>query len=488
MRGGWWLALLSMAVCFGMLLGGVGEQVPISDSRWMFYGPDTDAYYGGNLSWVTPVYPWLLKGMCSLFGHYHRFPLALVQILLWGLAVVAMWRIAVPLAGRWGIAVTAFFALWPPLTVWTLAVYVEPVAICMMVYTALCLYMALRRGGGVSRKWMWLFILCELLLILTRPAFAYVPIATLLTGLPSLWPRVSRRIGRSLLVSGLCGLLFVGGYTAMVYWRTGVVTPSVIGVANRYFMARRAGVINPAFNPDSAQRALIEECLAGDKQLSSLRRQPYRAWREFTMMASMSAPGAEPKPRLDRQASESRRRVPMASLEEMVGRSIAAQQERYWRSVAEAARYDLYAEPLISAGNGWPSRRAAHPLQHWGGRLQLSLGLTLGAGLLWLILLTLAIPVVPLMGPSVRQSSSRLSSRPVLIRAAAAVARRAAARWFPLWLALCCLGNMATIFLGAPYDHSRLFIESVPLLLLLTAIALHALSRRTRPGMAPASK
>lgn len=477
-----------MAVCFGMLLAGVGEQVPISDSRWMFYGPDTDAYYKGHPSWVTPLYPWILHVMCALFGPHHRFPLALVQILLWGVAVIAMWRMAVPLAGRWGIAVTAFFALWPPLIVWTLAIYVEPVAICLMVYTSFCLYMALDRGEGPSRKWLCLFILCELGLILTRPAFAYVSIATLITGLAMLWPREARRAARQLLLTALCGLLFVGGYTAMVYWRTGAVTPSCVSVANRYFMARRAGVIDPALNPDRAQRAFMEQCLAADRQLTSSQPRSGNPWREFSVMSLMYYGGVEPQSLSVSGASGRVGGQPIASLDKMVSRSIAAQPDRYWLSVAGAARDGLCSEPLISGGNSWPWPRTAHPLQHWGGRLQLSLGLTLGTGLLWVLIISLAIVVVPFIRPAGHTYSSSLRLRSPLLRAAAAVARRVAARWFPLWLALCCLGNMATIFLGAPYDHSRLFIESIPPFLLLTAIALHALSRRIRPGMVPASK
>ncbi|MCM1336750.1 MAG: glycosyltransferase family 39 protein [Candidatus Amulumruptor caecigallinarius] len=454
MRGGWWLALASVAMGIALLLNGAGEQVQLSSVRWMYYGPDTETYYLGRVSWVTPVYPLLLKGLVAMFGHGHLFALALVQILLWGLAVAAMWRMGMPLAGRWGMAATDFFALWPPLTVWTLAVYVEPVAICTMVYTALCLYMAMSHRGGSSRRWMWLFILCELGLILTRPAFAYVPIATLLTGVLAPGAAKCRRNGRQLIVAGLCGLLFAGTYTSIVYWRTGVMTPTCISVTNRYFMARRAGVIDPELNPDSAQRVHFRECLELDVHVTSLRRQPYRAWGEVTEMLGL-APAASRQGALSQSDSrDSGGRHPIECLDEMVSRSIAAHPGRYWRSVAESACLDLYAEPLVSAGNGWPSRRAAHPLQHWGGRVQMSLGLTLGAGVLWLVLLTVAIFIVPGRGNGLTD--------------------RIGARRFPLWLALCCLGNVGTIFLGAPYDHSRLFVESIPLLLLLSAIALHS--------------
>lgn len=391
-------------------------------SRWypgqMYAGPDAESYYSDAWFIRPPLYPAILH-FGQLTGQWETFTIPFVQSVIWSMATAAFCYVSRNLCGKSWWIFTAIFGLFPPLNVWCMGVFSESVAISLCV---ICVWSVVIAYVKRNLRYLYLSVIFILLLLLTRPAFIYFVAATILFALLILWRKRKDKwmaaFGRGLLGVSLAGVALIFAMSYAVHSQTGVFTPSTIGVNNTYYMARCAGVIDPTIFKSAELREYYTRRVEEYPNLDN-----FDIW--FYEVVYFCQKRAYDE--VDIVVKESIKRNKLKYLQYL------------WHTEQKA-----FVRPFICGGQDDGDFGPTPQFQRMFGYIQQALWINLGTTMLFVVSLGLYLLL----------SRRRLPMRPLA-----------------LWFVLLCVVHMGVVILGAPYDHSRLFIESVPVVLLLIGYA-----------------
>ncbi len=227
---------------------------------WAFYMPDTNSYIFDGFTLRPPFYPLFLRacGFSTDMTEPTMIAVSLVPIIVHVLSVAAFTRMAIGVGGIWGLCVALVYALFPSLGILPLEMGTESFSMSFVVITTYLFYCMLYEPS----YGLWIaFTLMILLLQSIKPAFLFVPVCVAVIGIGMMLMPVDphrRILSRRLLVSAAVCVAYILVYSAGVYYKWGVFTPSTVSLRNDYYEARLAGVLDPKCSPDADLAAVID--------------------------------------------------------------------------------------------------------------------------------------------------------------------------------------------------------------------------------------
>ena len=207
----------------------------------------------------TPVYPVFLGLVQSVFsGKAVLWAVVILQTLVFACSIHCFYRLASSLVDseRWAFYLTLFYALFPGINSWNLALLTESLSVSMMVFM---LYSAMRVVQDKSLRWVLVLVLWVLLLTFIRPSFLYVLPVVGVMALVMMRQKGYRRLA----AWALAGMVAVGALLLSYCWlfnqQHGIFSPSRVGVVNQYFIARQYGIMDPkAINDKDFREYMIQ--------------------------------------------------------------------------------------------------------------------------------------------------------------------------------------------------------------------------------------
>lgn len=284
-------------------------------------------------------------------------------------------------------------------------------------------------------RWLWIaFSLMILIMLFIKPAFLFVPVGVLVVSL-AVW--VLFRVGRErtfafrLLISAVVGIVYILVYSAGVYYKWGVFTPSTVSLRNDYYEARLARVLDPSCSPDADLAAAIDTYITSRPVIEDID--------SPTWIESIDLTNDYDNAALKATINESRERHADA-----------------WHKYFKQKIYRGLSESLIYPGADRGSF-AVYDFRDTVGRFLIGSGVTW-----WIPAIVAAIFIVALLymyGCCLNRRLRKMVLRADDIRI-----------WcFTAFLTLLLSGNILVVVFGAPYDFSRLLLPSLPVFFLLVA-------------------
>lgn len=396
---------------------------------WAFYMPDTQSYVFDGFTIRQPLYPMFLRacGISTAMVVPSMITVSLVPALLYALSAAAFTRMATGLARWWGLAVALIYALFPSLSIMTLEMGTESISMSLVVIIT---YMFWRMLSDDS-WWIWVgFLILQLMLLAIRPAFMFIPVAVCIMS-AAVWLLPLHKSGLQWLKMLSCRLFLTVGvsviyiliYSAGVYCKWGVFTPSTVSLRNDYYDSRVSGVLDGRYATDAALKSEIADIVSHPYDSDSVG----LIWLESVMLTN----GYD-----------------LADIRSTIIRSKDANPEK-WHSYMWHKTVNGLSESLIYPGTD-KGNHAVYGFRNTIGRFLVGIGVT------WWIPLIFAI--ISLVLSAIWLIRARHSSWN----------RRNVSTWLiSFFLSLMILGNISVVIIGAPYDYSRLLVPIFPIFLLL---------------------
>lgn len=224
-----------------------------------------DVFLRGEIDkWRTPVYPFFLGILKTIFGegHYLLVAVAIQHIVfLFSVRYLYLLLSSVICSRRVAFWLTAFYALYPCVQTYNCFIQTETFAISGIIFFLYSVIILSRTGKTfyIISSLSWL-----LLLVFHRPASIYLPpILFVGFGLFLLKRDVKHR---KIAIYEMAGGLIVGVllvvYSFNFKFCYGVFTPTGVGIINKYITARMAGAIDPTIICDPEMRNYMDRCFA----------------------------------------------------------------------------------------------------------------------------------------------------------------------------------------------------------------------------------
>lgn len=213
--------------------------------------------------WRTPVYPFFLGVLNTLFGDAHYLLIAvIIQHIVFLISVRYLYLLAKDVIKSEIIPffLTAFYALYPCVQTYNCFVQTETFAVVgtiFFLFSAFRLYKDEKKKHGIA-TFFWL-----LFLVFLRPSSIYlIPIMILFWS----WVYIKNRIiVNPSLWFGFVGCILVGivlsVYVVGFKRSYGLLTPSGIGIINKYCIARQACIIEPMVSSDVYRENNFKGCV-----------------------------------------------------------------------------------------------------------------------------------------------------------------------------------------------------------------------------------
>ena len=420
----WMVAAVCLAECIAFMLFHHNAT-----GWWAFYMPDTQSYVFDGFTIRQPLYPMFLRacGISTEMVIPSLIAVSLIPALIYAVSAAAFTRMATWSSCWWGLFVALFYALFPSLSIMALEMGTESLSMSLVVIMAYLFWRLLSDDSW----WIWIgFVIVELMLLAIRPAFMFVPVGiAILAVMVWLLPLGRdergwrRKVSCRLFVAVGVAAVYVLGYSAGVYYKWGVFTPSTISLRNEYYESRVSGVIDGRYAHDKALASTINEIVSQAPDLDHVG----TIWDEGIMLTN---------------------EYDLADIRSTIVLSRQAHPD-IWCAYMCQKTLDGLSEPLIYPGTD-KGANAVYGFRDSIGRFLVSIGVT------WWLPLMLAIIWLSVAAARLIRARHTAWTGPQ------------SRRWlFPVFLSLMILGNIAVVTLGAPYDFSRLLAPILPLFLLL---------------------
>lgn len=389
-----------------------------------FMGYDTASYIMAGDHWLsghidsvrTPVYPLLLKLTgATLDSTASLWAIVLLQLAVFLLSIVFFRRLA---RRVWDNDAAVFvaglaYATVPTITLWTAIALTESLTLSVVVFLLYALVRAVdgRSVGQAVLTGAWL-----VMLVMLRPAMAYLVVAVAMVWVLLLFKsRDLRRVAVAGLAAALTTVLVTVGYMCWFKHTYGLFTMSEVGTCNLYHTLRINNEMDTALIADRPLRAEVSQCIqttvVDDEQfdIQDLFIEYFYLSEEFGFVRLNTACQA------------------------VVANDPWCLPRCWWRHCKEA-----WQEPLVAVQSYEPwTVRHREAISRW----------VPCAGWLYAFVLVFAVVLV------------------------CRIIKRHRVPWLATLLTLITLGNMAAVIIGAQDDWSRLMVPSMPVVILMAAIA-----------------
>jgi len=259
----------------------------------VYMGGDSHSYFdafqvlcSGQLDvYRTPVYPLVVGAFDSLFGPIqfqsdmiferhtvagtgdYIFYIVLLQDIVLVLALCCFLKMMRGLmrSGTCALALTVALELVLLLTARITSidtVETECFALSWLIFYLYCLWRWVD-----AHSWRWGLAACvwSLLLLFLRPSLFFVTLMTLVVAAAMVWRRSSRGHWLTLACT-VASLLLMVAYCLQIKAQTGLFTPSVVSVINRYLDLKISGILDGLQLTDATQQQLLDLSTADKAQ------------------------------------------------------------------------------------------------------------------------------------------------------------------------------------------------------------------------------
>lgn len=193
--------------------------------------------------WRTPIYPFFIGISRLCFGSYYLLAGTVIQHIVFLISIWYFYKLTSSVINSERIVLlsTTFYALYPCYATWNCFILTEPFAIYSMVFTLYCAITAYRNNSLFHIIAFGFWILFQIFL---RPAQLYILPVFLLGWIILLFKE--RGVSR-IILGGIISIIFSTSIMLLYmleFKKTyGLFTPCGVGVVNKYYLARRDGLL-----------------------------------------------------------------------------------------------------------------------------------------------------------------------------------------------------------------------------------------------------
>lgn len=209
--------------------------------------------------WRTPIYPIFIGFLRLSFGSYYLLAGTAIQHIVFLISIWYFYKLisSVINSERIVLLSTTFYALYPCYATWNCFILTEPFAIYSMVFTLYCAITAYRNNSLFHIIAFGFWILFQIFL---RPAQLYILPVFLLGWIILLF---KERSASRIILGGIISIIFSTSIMLLYmleFKKTyGLFTPCGVGVVNKYYMARRDGILKSQNIKDKEFMKYVEE-------------------------------------------------------------------------------------------------------------------------------------------------------------------------------------------------------------------------------------
>lgn len=234
-------------------------------NQWAY---DTESYINAwdNISvlkidiWRTPVYPIFLGIGKALFGaNHYLFVCTIIQHIIFLISIFYFQRLSMLVTNSRSISfwLCAIYALYPCVPTWNCFNQTEAFAIASMTFM---LYFAVAAFEKQSLENLFAFTLWLIVHVFLRPSQMYIPLVFLTSwAFIFIAKKKKRYISIKGIIASLAVCALVGCYAYIFSKSYDMYIPSGIGVLNKYYMARRDGLLTSSDVENPKLKSFIQE-------------------------------------------------------------------------------------------------------------------------------------------------------------------------------------------------------------------------------------
>lgn len=212
--------------------------------------------------WRTPVYPLFLGIIQFIFGpeHYLLYG-TIIQHIVFLISIYYFHQLATDLIKSQTIALsaTAFYALYPCIATWNCYMITEPFAIYGTIFMLYCGYRAYQKD---SYTYILGYAFWTLFLVFLRPAQVYILPVFFVGWLLLLYKKNNlKKVVYGGLATVLTTSILLLCYSFCYQNKFGIISPSGIGVINKYYISRMEGILKPEYTNNEGLKHYLQKTI-----------------------------------------------------------------------------------------------------------------------------------------------------------------------------------------------------------------------------------